>query len=228
VPTNTEAIVILSAAEAAVQELRRELEQVGYRTIVVKSLEDSSRELGSMTPALVLLDRLHYTRDNLQRARSRSETLFVSFWPTNRGGTELEQLQEFEAGVDDVASQQTTRQIVAKVRALLRRRHMQTAAPQVLMAGFVGMNLAKHEVRVKGKLVELRPKEFAILQCFLGDPSRVFSRQEILDRVWGNGQTLLEHTVDVHIHALRHKIRDNRARPTIIVTVRGRGYKLNL
>jgi DNA-binding response OmpR family regulator len=90
------------------------------------------------------------------------------------------------------------------------------------------MDLDKHEVTVHGKLIALTPKEFAILQCFLGCPGRVFSREEMLDRVWGKGQAIEEHSLDVHIHALRRKIGGTRARPNVIVTVRKFGYKLNL
>lgn len=227
-PTDTEVIVILTTDKAAVQELRRGLEQVGYRTVVVKSLEDSRAELGSTIPALVLLDRTHYTLDSIQHNRFQSKALFVSFWLMDGGCTEEQYVQDLEAGADDVVSQQTTRQIVAKVRALLRRRRVQTAAQQVLMAGPLRMDLDKHEVRVNGKLIALTPIEFAILQCFLGAPNRVFSRQEMLDRVWGKGRALEEHALDVHIHALRHKIGDTRARPNVIVTVRKFGYKLKV
>jgi DNA-binding response OmpR family regulator len=227
-PTNTEVIVILTTEQAAVQELRSGLEQAGYRTVVVKRLQDSRAELGSTIPALVLLDRTHYTLDRIQRDRSRSKTLFVSFWLTDGGCTEEQYVQDLEAGADDVVSQQTTRQIVAKVRALLRRQRLQTAAQPVLMAGPLRMDLDKHEVRVDGKLIALTPKEFAILQCFLGAPGRVFSREQMLDRIWGKGQALEEHALDVHIHALRRKIRGTRARPNLIVTVPKFGYKLNL
>jgi len=83
-----------------------------------------------------------------------------------------------------------------------------------------------HEVTVDGKVVELTPKEFQILQQLIQDPARVFSRDELLNRVWGEGCALEEHTLDVHIHSLRHKIEADPAHPRFIVTVRGIGYKL--
>jgi len=90
------------------------------------------------------------------------------------------------------------------------------------------MDLERHEVRVNGKLVELTPKEFQILRYFLESPSRVFSRQEMLNCVWGEGYALEEHALDVHIHSLRQKIEENPAKPKLIVTVRGIGYKLRV
>jgi two-component system, OmpR family, response regulator RegX3 len=95
-----------------------------------------------------------------------------------------------------------------------------------MAAGGVRMDLDRHEVTVNGRLVALTTKEFAILRCFLAAPGRVFSRDDMLNNVWGQGYALEEHALDVHIHALRHKIERNPARPTLIVTVRGLGYKL--
>jgi DNA-binding response OmpR family regulator len=185
-------------------------------------------ELGSTIPALVLLDRTQYTLESIERNWFRSKTLFVSFWLMDGGCTIEQYVQDLEAGAAGVVSRQTTRQIVAKVRALLRRQRVQAAAQEVLMAGPLRMDLDKHEVRVDGELIALTPKEFAILQCFLEAPNRVFSRQEMLDRVWGKGQALEEHALDVHIHALRQKIGGTRARPNVIVTVRKFGYKLKV
>jgi DNA-binding response OmpR family regulator len=228
-PTDAEVIVILTPEKEAVQELQRGLEQAGYQTIiVVKSLEELRAELGRTSPSLVLLDRTHYTLESIHPYRPQSKALFVSLWLRERGCTEEQYVHDLEAGAADVMSRQTTRQIVAKLRALLRRERVQTAAQEVLRAGPLRMDLDKHEVRVHGKLITLTPKEFAILQCFLGAPGRVFSRDEMLDRVWGKGQALEEHALDVHIHALRRKIRGTRARSNVIITVRKFGYKLNL
>jgi DNA-binding response OmpR family regulator len=88
------------------------------------------------------------------------------------------------------------------------------------------MDLDRHEVTVNGHAVDLTPKEFQILRQFLESPSRVFSRQEMLNRVWGEGYALEEHALDVHIHSLRQKIEQDPGRPRFIVTVRGIGYKL--
>ena len=80
--------------------------------------------------------------------------------------------------------------------------------------------------QVNGPPIDLTPKEFQILQQFLESPRRVFSRQEMLNRVWGEGYALEEHALDVHIHSLRQKIEVNPANPTFLLTVRGVGYKL--
>jgi DNA-binding response OmpR family regulator len=133
-----------------------------------------------------------------------------------------------DTGVDDVFSGQTPRQIVAKVRALLRRRAAEIQSPQTLVVGDLQMDLDKHEVTIEGKLVALTGKEFAILQCFLQTPGQAFSRQAILSRVWGEDYALDQHALDVHVHALRRKIEKDPDRPNLIVTVRGIGYKLKI
>ena len=88
------------------------------------------------------------------------------------------------------------------------------------------MDLDRHEVLVNGHVVDLTPKEFQILRQFLESPGRVFSRQEMLNQVWGEGYALEEHALDVHIHSLRQKIESDPTCPKKIVTVRGIGYKL--
>ncbi len=226
VPNDPQNIVILTTNKAAIHELQKGLEQAGYRTLVAKNLDEAAAKLGDASPALVLVDRPHFSIDTLRPHHTQFQALFVSVWPKNGGCTEEQFVQDFEAGLDDVVSEQTPRQIVAKVRALLRRRQVQHLQQQVLIAGALRMDLDRHEVTVRGNVVPLTPKEFAILQCFLRAPGRVFSREEMLNRVWGEGYALEEHALDVHVHALRHKIERNPTHPDLIVTVRGLGYKL--
>jgi len=88
------------------------------------------------------------------------------------------------------------------------------------------MDISRHEVTVGANLVELTPKEFRILHQFLLSPGVVLSRQDLLNRVWGEDYALEEHALDVHIHSLRQKIEADPSKPIFIVTIRGVGYKL--
>lgn len=92
--------------------------------------------------------------------------------------------------------------------------------------GGLHANLDTHEVRVNGTPIELTRKEFLILQCFFESASHMVTRQDLWRRVWGQGQALKKHVVDVHIHNLRSKIEANPSRPQYLATVRGVGYKL--
>jgi two-component system, OmpR family, response regulator RegX3 len=227
VPHKSDRIVILTSDTPSVEELRRVLEQGGYQVLIAKSFEEAGRHQADGHFLLFLLDRLHFP---LHRFKPRlpvfTKSLFVSFW--SAGCTEEQFLRDLEAGIDDVFSGQTNRQIVAKIRALLRRRQAETQTPHLLEVGPLQMDLDKHEVRVDGRLVMLTPKEFTILQCFLQAPGQAFSRQTMLTRVWGEEYALDQHALDVHVHALRHKIEKDPERPEFIVTVRGLGYKLKI
>jgi two-component system, OmpR family, response regulator RegX3 len=227
VPHTSDRIVILTSSTSSVEELRQALEQDGFQILIVKSLEDAGRQQTDATFPLFLIDRLHFPLHHLKPRRPLfAKSLFVSFWPMPQDCSEEQFIKDMEAGVDDVLSGQTHRQLMAKIRALLRRQHAEAHPPQILRVGELQMDLAKHEVRMDGKLVSLTPKEFAILQCFLQAPGQAFSRQAMLSRVWGEEYALDLHALDVHVHALRHKIEKNPERPNLIVTVRGVGYKL--
>ena len=98
--------------------------------------------------------------------------------------------------------------------------------PESLQIADLTIDVLRRRVTRGAERLELTPKEFQILQQLIQDPSRVFSRDELLTRVWGEGCALEEHTLDVHIHSLRHKIESDPAHPQYIVAVRGIGYKL--
>jgi DNA-binding response OmpR family regulator len=227
VPHRSDRIVILTSDPSSVEELRKALEQSGFQILVAKSFEAAACQLAGST--LCLLDRLHFPLNRLRlRPPAFAKSLIVSFWPAQHACTEEQFLRDLEEGIDDVFSGQTHRQMVAKIRALLRRHEAEAHAPQILRVGNLQMDLDKHEVSLDGKLVSLTPKEFAILQCFLQAPGQAFSRQAMLSRVWGEEYALDQHALDVHVHAIRHKIEKNPERPNLIVTVRGVGYKLKI
>jgi DNA-binding response OmpR family regulator len=227
VPHKSDRIVILTTSASSVEELRKVLEQNGYQVLTAKGFEEAGRQHTEATCPVFLVDRLHFPLHRLKpRPRAFAKSLLVSFWPMQHDCPENQFLRDMEAGFDDVFAGQTHRQIVAKVRAVLRRQQVEAQAAKILKVGDLQMDLDKHEVRRDGKQVSLTPKEFAILQCFLQSPGQAFTRQAILSRVWGEEYALDEHALDVHVHALRHKIEKDPERPNLIVTVRGVGYKL--
>jgi DNA-binding response OmpR family regulator len=229
VPHKSDRIVILTSSASSVEELRKALEQSGYQVLTAKGFEEAGLQQADGAFPLFLIDRLHFPLHRLKpRPSAFAKSLLVSFWPMQHDCPEDQFLREMEAGFDDVFSGQTHRQIVAKIRALLRRQQAEAQAAKILRVRELQMDLDKHEVRMEGKLVSLTPKEFAILQCFLQAPGQAFSRQAMLSRVWGEEYALDLHALDVHVHALRHKIEKDPERPNLIVTVRGVGYKLKV
>jgi DNA-binding response OmpR family regulator len=127
---------------------------------------------------------------------------------------------------DLVLCPQSLRELVARIRAVLRSERLRASPRSRYIAGPIQVDVDRYEVTVEGRPVELTPKEFRILQELVQAPSRVFTRDELLNRVWGEGTALEEHALDVHIHSLRQKIEPDPAHPRFIVTVRGVGYKL--
>ncbi len=221
-------IVIITTGETFVDPLRTALQQAGYRAVVAKDLEHATAQLRSDVPSLVLFDRKHCPGSLTQRPEALRHVVFVSLWLGEDSCTEDQCVEEFDHGADEVVCRQSTRQVLARIRAILRRQQASLTPLHSFASGPLRMDLDRHEVTVNGKLINLTPKEFQILRYFLESPARVFSRQEMLNRVWGEGYALEEHALDVHIHSLRHKIEPDPAHPRFIVTVRGVGYKLKV
>lgn len=123
------------------------------------------------------------------------------------------------------------RELMARVRAALRRDSLSRAAASptneapVLEAGSITLDRRARTVHRLGAPVELRPKEFELLEYLMAHSGQALSREQIVAQVWGDDFEGITRTVDVHVHALRHKLEDNPAAPTLIATVRGVGYR---
>jgi DNA-binding response OmpR family regulator len=134
-----------------------------------------------------------------------------------------ERVEGLDAGADDYLGKPfALTELVARVRALTRRRD-KPVVPDLLRAGDVTLDQQTHEVRSAGQLVELSPKEYALLEYLLRNSGQVLSRDQILERVWGYDAEPEGNVVDLYVHYLRRKL-DRRGRPSIIQTVRGTGY----
>jgi two-component system alkaline phosphatase synthesis response regulator PhoP len=146
---------------------------------------------------------------------------------TAKGG-ELERVVGLEIGADDYVTKPfSPRELVARVRAILRRTAVEASPGQTgpLRGGGLVLDPNTHEVTLDGRLVDLTAKEFELLRLLLSHPNRVFTRDFLLEHIWGYDYYGSTRTVDMHISRLREKIEDDPASPTYIVTVRGVGYK---
>lgn len=150
---------------------------------------------------------------------------------------EVDLILGLEMGADDYVTKPfSPRELVARARAVLRRSEFREVeenevptpkASKVLRAGDVVMDLNRHEVTIAGKLIELTPKEFDLLQFFMENKEHVLSRDQLLDRVWGYSVATDTRIVDVHVSHLREKVERDVKNPTHIRTVRGIGYKFS-
>jgi DNA-binding response OmpR family regulator len=146
--------------------------------------------------------------------------------------TELDRVLGLELGADDYLTKPfSVLELVARVRALLRRPRLAadasgTDAARVIAAGTLVLDRWERCARLHGRHIELTTREFDLLLWFVQHPLRVFSRAELLDAVWGLGYGGFEHTVNSHLNRLRAKLERDPSRPSVLVTVRGGGYKL--
>lgn len=219
-------VLIYLKSESFAQSLKKALETSGYRSTAVTTESVALIEAKANAPSLIILDRRSDSIANFRRLRTLNMVPIVAVQEGHVSCQDDECLQEYAHDVDLVLCGQSIRELVARVRAILRRREAGIESQIQYSAGNLRMDLDRHEVLVNGHAVDLTPKEFQILKQFLESPRRVFSRQEMLNRVWGEGYALEEHALDVHIHSLRQKIEQNPATPTFLLTVRGVGYKL--
>ena len=139
---------------------------------------------------------------------------------------EVDKVVGLELGADDyVTKPYSPRELVARIRAVLRRGQEPDLAPPTLEAGPVRMDVERHVVTVDGDAQRLPLKEFELLEMFLRNPGRVLTRGQLIDRVWGSDYVGDTKTLDVHVKRLRSKVEPDPATPSRIVTIRGLGYK---
>lgn len=140
--------------------------------------------------------------------------------------SEIDKIVGLELGADDYVTKPFShRELVARIRAVLRRGQEVDLAPDVLEAAGVRMDIERHEVAVRGEPVRLALKEFELLEILLRNAGRVLTRGQLIDRVWGADYVGDTKTLDVHVKRLRAKLEVDPADPRMIVTVRGLGYK---
>ena len=220
-------VLIFLKSESFAKSLKKALETGGYRGAAVTTESRALLEAEVNAPSLIILDRHSDSVAKFRRMRMLNKVPIVAVQEGSLSYQDEECLQEYDQDVDLVVCGQSVREIVARVRAILRRREAGVELNNQYNAGNLRMDLDRHEVLINGHAVDLTPKEFQILKQFLESPRRLFSRQEMFNLVWGEGFALEEHALDVHIHSLRQKIEQNPSSPTLLLTVRGVGCKLH-
>ena len=219
-------ILLVTADTAATHNLEKVLKPNGYNLNVAATVTSALSEIRRHSPMLILVDREILAKEAGRRDQFPPAIPIIVLQPFDKSCGPDDCLTELEDGYDLVFCSPHYRELLAHIRAILRRHNMTSESPSVLRVQGLAMDTARHEVTVGGALVELTPKEFRILHQFLLSPGVVLSRQDLLNRVWGEDYALEEHALDVHIHSLRQKIEADPAKPIFIVTIRGVGYKL--
>ena len=222
--------ILVVEDEAPVRELLvSTLMMEGYEVSEAADAEAAQRHLDDGLPALILLDWMLPGASGLEFTRRLKKDDLLSEIPiimlTARGEEEYK-VSGLEAGVDDYVTKPfSTRELLARIKAVLRRTGAEGG--EVLeVTGGLSMDLGRHCVNARGDSVHMGPTEFRLLHFFITHPERVYSRNQLLDRVWGRDAYIEERTVDVHIRRLR-KALEPSGHDALIQTVRGVGYRFS-
>ncbi|HLZ36435.1 MAG TPA: response regulator transcription factor [Mycobacteriales bacterium] len=223
-------VLVVEDEESIAEPLAYMLRREGFEVALAGDGPGALHEFDRGGADLVLLDLMLPGLPGTEvcrrlRARSKVPVIIVT-----AKDTEVDTVVGLELGADDYVTKPfSTRELVARIRAVLRRTaEPEEPAPAVLHAGPVRMDVARHSVTVSGEPVSLPLKEFELLEMFLRNVGRVLTRGQLMDRVWGSDYVGNGKTLDVHVKRLRAKLEDNPAEPRHLVTVRGLGYKLEV
>lgn len=223
-------IVIVEDEANIVELVKYNLDREGYRTLYAndgrKGLELIKQEL----PDLVILDLMLPELDGLsvcKQLRSEAQTKSIPIIILTAKSEEADRVLGLEMGADDYVTKPfSPRELVARVRAVLRRSGaVDETEPEIIENGVIRIDLRQHLVKVRGEEVELTPKEFDFLKLLLLNPGRAFTREFLLEHLWGYEYFGDTRTVDVHVRRLRQKIENDPANPEYLETVRGVGYR---
>ena len=205
--------------------LRYNLEREGFRVATVADGEQALVEIFASRPDCLVLDLMLPGRNGLEilrEVRAEAVTHDVPVLLLTARAAEMDRLLGFEHGADDYLTKPfSPRELVARVRALLRRASPAAATP-ILEVGEVRIDEPAREASYRGRPLVLTPREFDLLNFFVRHPGRVLSRDELLRKVWGYDYLGETRTVDVHVRRLRQKLGEE---PQPIETVLGSGYK---
>jgi len=223
------ATVMIVEDEPAILELVAvNLEHAGFQTLRATSAEEAGRLLADVLPDVLLLDWMLPGQSGVALARrlrgdARTRELPLIFLTAR--AEEPDKVAGLEAGADDYVTKPfSTKELVARIRSVLRRRKPQHGDTPVEIAG-LRIDPAAHRVTGNGEVLSFGPTEFRLLAYLMTHPNRVYSRAQLLDEVWGDHVFIEERTVDVHIRRLRAALA-RTGHDALIETVRGSGYAL--
>jgi phosphate regulon transcriptional regulator PhoB len=209
------------------------LTQEHFNVLEAEDGEQALSLLQREKPNLVILDLMLPGLSGMELCkilRQRSDTSRLPILMLTAKASEADRIVGLEMGADDyLAKPFSPREMVARVRAILRRAESKPAAETAVSyeKGPLKIDFSTYEVFVRGKPVKLTLKEFELLRFLVQNPTRVLNRDQLLDRVWGGETFVTPRTVDVHIRRLRKAIEKDDRKPKWILTVRGVGYKLD-
>jgi two-component system, OmpR family, phosphate regulon response regulator PhoB len=223
-------LVLLVEDEPAQREvLAYNLESEGFRLIASAEGEEAVMIAQEQGPDVIILDWMLPNLSGIEicrKLRANADTKSIPILMLTARGDEMDRVRGLDSGADDyVVKPYSVHELIARVRALLRRARPASIGETMSYGGLV-MDTAQHKVTLNGARVKLGPTEYRLLAMFLEKPGRVWEREQLLDRVWGREVEIDLRTVDVHVGRLRKALKDS-GQSDPIRTVRGVGYSLD-
>jgi DNA-binding response OmpR family regulator len=224
----TRTILVVDDEKTLRETLVEALELEGYRAIPAADGREALIRFRADQPDLVLLDLMLPELSGVEVCRIlRAESAVPIIMLTARDG-EVDKVVGLELGADDYVTKPfSLRELTARIRAIFRRAEQLAATqvpPPLVDVGRVQVDLAGHRVLRDGQVVPIKPKAFELLAFLVRNPGQVFTRDQLLEKVWGYDYAGESRTVDVHVHWLRAELEEDPAAPELLQTVRGVGY----
>ena len=226
------AILVVEDEENLLAPLRYNLEREGYRVETAADGGEALEAARADPPNLIILDIMLPTMDGIQVCRILRSESAVPILMLTAKGEEVDKVLGLEMGADDYVTKPfSMRELMARVKAMLRRaEHGHSLAdertlPRVITRGDLRIDVNGRKVFLDGAPIQMKPKEFDLLTLLAGNPGKAFTRDDILDRVWGSKDNIDRRTVDVHVRWIRQKIESEAGGTKRIFTVRGHGYR---
>ncbi|MGH7813877.1 MAG: response regulator [Candidatus Binataceae bacterium] len=226
--------VLVVEDDADIRELLRyNLEQEGFAVEEAAGGAQALERIQRRVPDLMVLDLMLPGMPGLEicrRMRAAHDTAHLPILIVTAKGAEVDKVLGLEMGADDyVVKPFSPREVMARIKALLRRAHppAEPEAGLIYERGRLKMDFGAYQVFVDGERKELALREFELLRFFVQHPMRVYTREQLLDLVWGRDTFVEPRTVDVHVRRLRQHIERDDANPELILTIRSVGYRFN-
>ncbi|MDO8750041.1 MAG: response regulator transcription factor [Dehalococcoidia bacterium] len=227
-----ERILVIEDEENLLEALRYNLQKEGYQVVTAADGEKGLALAREAKPDLLVLDIMLPKLDGLEVCRLLRREADIPILMLTAKAEEVDRVVGLELGADDYLTKPfSMRELLARIRALLRRSRMVSevapapSTPKVIKAGDIEVNLDSHVATLKGTPLELTPREFDLLVLLMTNKGRAFTRDQVLERLWGHDYIGDSRTVDVHIRWLREKIEADPGSPGRIITIRGVGYR---
>ncbi|MGL5824787.1 MAG: response regulator [Nocardioides sp.] len=222
-------VLVVEDEESYSDALGYLLRKEGYDVAIAATGPDALADFERNGADIVLLDLMLPGIPGTEVCRQLRASSTVPVIMVSAKDDEVDKVVGLELGADDyITKPYSPRELLARIRAVLRRGQEPELAPLVLEAGGIRMDVDRHLVTVNGTAQRLPLKEFELLEFFLRNPGRVLTRGQLIDRIWGADYVGDTKTLDVHVKRLRAKIEAEPSEPVTLITVRGLGYKLDV